>query len=58
MSFFLFAGDVYYPGGGWEDYKGEYATYDEAIMAAESSKCDWWHIVNTLNLKIVEHNSD
>jgi hypothetical protein len=34
--YLLFAGDAYYPGGGWEDFKGRFATAEEG--AAEGRR--------------------
>ena len=28
--FLVFAGSYYYPCGGWDDFRGSYATFDEA----------------------------
>ena len=42
--FVVFAGSNYYPGGGWHDYRGNYATLDEAVEAPTSD--DWRHIVD------------
>jgi hypothetical protein len=44
----LFAGDDYYPRGGWNDYKGSYATFVEASAAGRAmlgKSMDWYHIV-------------
>jgi len=48
--YLLFAGSNYYPSGGWDDFRGEFNTLEEAREAAESSnfsfsKYDWWHVV-------------
>ena len=51
--FLLFAGDKYYPTGGWFDYQGSYADLAVAITEGkartsnrESIYCDWCHIVD------------
>ncbi len=41
--FLLFAGDTYYPSGGWEDYRGSFATLESAVDAAKG--WDWYHVV-------------
>lgn len=54
--FFLFAGYDYYPSGGMEDFKGAFATEDEAEKSFETqnaqrsihSKWEWHHITNVL----------
>lgn len=35
-KFLVFAGDCYYPNGGWADYHGEHASLEEAQGAAEA----------------------
>ena len=46
----LFAGDFYYPCGGWNDYVGTYGSYAEAqavaIKGDTAGEYDWWHVVN------------
>ena len=44
--YLVFAGDVYYPAGGWEDYIGERDTLEAAEHLAKSSRRDWWQIVH------------
>jgi hypothetical protein len=57
-QFLLFAGDEYYPGGGWSDFRGSFKTVEEAEEKAnkptdnEWGDCvdrsyDWWHIVDS-----------
>lgn len=47
----LFAGDNYYPIGGWDDFQADFDTKEEAFdKAAESviaRACDWAHIVDS-----------
>ncbi len=44
----VFAGDDYYPGGGWEDF--HFASNDlnevRAYIAQYASKADWHHLVD------------
>jgi hypothetical protein len=53
--FVIFAGDQYYPDGGWSDYRSSYATLDEARHAITPR--DWWQIVDLETGRIVERNS-
>ena len=48
--FLLFAGPVYYPGGGWNDFKGAFATEEEANDAAKNLHIHdrWWHVVDSV----------
>ena len=45
--FLLFAGDEFYPGGGWDDFIAGYDTELEAIRVAEDNKFNWYHVVDT-----------
>ncbi len=62
MRYALFAGDQYYPAGGWQDYKGSYDSLTQALKAAAGDtrntdlqgKWDWWHIVDLETGKMVE----
>ena len=45
----LFAGDIYYPGGGWCDYVGEFPTVSDAQQHINdtATRTDVWaHIVS------------
>jgi len=44
-NYLLFAGDNYYPAGGFNDYRGRFETLQDALVAAANARCDWWHIV-------------
>lgn len=60
MTFMLFAGQHYYPSGGWEDFAGHFASLEEAREAGQKPADEraygfvneWYHIVH--NDKIVE----
>jgi len=41
--YMLFAGDNYYPLGGWADFIGTYDTLVKAVKAGENY--DWYHVV-------------
>ena len=42
-----FAGDAYYPLGGWEDLKGLYEDFHSAMVAATpDNKYGWGHVVD------------
>lgn len=45
-KYLLFAGPDYYPAGGWGDFRGDFATPEEAEEYAESLSQDWHHIVD------------
>jgi hypothetical protein len=57
-NFLLFAGDVYYPSGGWDDFQGSFDTVDEAkaYLKAQNHNHDWWQIVNLSTGAIEEEN--
>lgn len=54
--FLVFAGETYYPMGGWADFQKDYDTFEEAsnsfteLMKTE----DWMHIVDSLNGQVVK----
>lgn len=58
--YILFAGTVYYPGGGWNDYKGTFASKAEAEKFYQQGETindrvyhwEWAHIVDA-NTKTV-----
>lgn len=53
--FAVFAGDVYYPCGGWNDYRESFDTLDEARRYVFNWACraDWWHIVDLTTREVV-----
>jgi hypothetical protein len=56
--FILFAGQDYYPGGGWEDFIGMYESLEEAREAFYKSgysviKYEWGHVVDLENQVVV-----
>jgi hypothetical protein len=46
LRFLVFAGSHYYPLGGWEDFRGSAATFDDAEAAAIAMKCDWHQVID------------
>ncbi len=52
--FLLFAGDDYYPSGGWGDFVGSYDSVEEAIPDAYS---EWAHIVDTATGDVVREGT-
>lgn len=45
--FLLFAGENYYPCGGWADFISAFPCMEEAVSAAHKLiDCNWWHIVD------------
>jgi hypothetical protein len=52
--FLVFAGEEYYPGGGWSDLLGSYPTLHEAKEAAAKQRRGWWHIVDLNVMEEVE----
>lgn len=55
--FLVFMGSVFYPCGGWNDFKGDFSSLDEAksfILNAENDwASDWAQIFDTKTRKIV-----
>ena len=62
-NYILFAGEDYYPVGGWRDFIGRYETKEEAIDLAKSmllrkyhpdtTNYSWYHVVNLLDGEFV-----
>ena len=53
--FLVFAGDNWYPFGGWKDFKESFDTLHEAQnYLMDSSSYDWYHIVDSSTGEIVE----
>lgn len=54
--YLLFAGLKYYPYGGWEDYKGEFDSIDEAEKYVQKhfEDCNWFHIVDIETKTVVK----
>lgn len=55
--YLIFAGDNYYPRGGFGDFIGRADTLEDAMAAAraggEYGSFDWWHIVDSRTMQIV-----
>ena len=45
-QYILFAGDTYYPGGGWDDFIGRFETKEAAYSAAAELNEDWFQVVD------------
>lgn len=60
MRYLLFTYEKYYPGGGWQDFIGEYASLEEAKLAANSHEIlQFAEIVDLETMSIVlEGNGD
>lgn len=46
-KFHLFTYDHYYPDGGMEDYRGSYATLDDACAIARTSVREYQHVLDS-----------
>lgn len=47
--YLLFAGDRYYPAGGWMDYKMDFASVQSAYnsITGFNDEYDWWQVVDS-----------
>lgn len=54
--YLLFAGEQYYPGGGWLDYKMDFPSVElaEKTVTGFSDDYDWWQIVDSLTRTIAK----
>lgn len=51
--YLLFAGNEFYPHGGWEDFRGgPYATQSAAITTGQESGESWWQVVDLAASKV------
>ena len=55
--YLLFAGDTYYPSGGWSDFQASFDTMLEAQEAGPLCGGDWWHVVDTESNRVVSNPS-
>lgn len=57
--YWLFAGDTYYPRGGWEDYQGTYDSLAEAMAEGrrlrDARKVAWWHVAHPNDGIVADH---
>jgi aminoglycoside phosphotransferase (APT) family kinase protein len=57
--YILFAGEYYYPGGGWTDFVGSFATVEEAVAdykareTADPYRWDWYQVLDMETWTIV-----
>lgn len=45
----LFAGDNYYPGGGWSDFAGSFDSALDAVAEGQrllDGTSDWWQVID------------
>jgi hypothetical protein len=53
--YLLFAGDYYYPCGGWEDFFKSYTSIEDATNDKGHINFNWVHIVDSQSGKIVKN---
>ena len=55
MRYLLFAGDAYYPQGGWWDFVGAFGSVEKAKEAKGGVRraYDWAHIVDSQDQSII-----
>lgn len=54
--YLVFADDIYYPGGGWEDFKDSFETELEAVAYSRGFVKDsysWAHVVDSETSTII-----
>ena len=53
--FLIFAGDTYYPIGGWKDFRGSADTIDEAadMVYKIDGMVDWFHVVDSQTGRVI-----
>jgi hypothetical protein len=65
QRYVLFAGDRYYPAGGWHDYKGRFDSQRSALKAADAGLktgdhrgWEWYQVVDLENGGVIEGVSE
>ena len=55
-KFILFAGVIYYPKGGWNDFQGTSDDASELVEQVAMSQVNygWWQIVDTSSMTIIK----
>lgn len=56
--FLIFSGLTYYPCGGFQDFKGSFDTYVEALEFCVSHPDDWHQIVDSTTSTLVYQNEN
>jgi hypothetical protein len=51
--FLVFAGEQYYPSGGWDDFRGAFETLEAAKDYMIKNQRDWGHIIDIRNFEEV-----
>lgn len=51
--YLVFAGETYYPLGGWDDLRGRFDTVEDAVVAV-TGKFDWWQVVDIETGEVVK----
>lgn len=46
--YLLFSGIEYYPAKGWEGFRGNFDTKEQAFEEAAKLTDEWWQVVDTL----------
>ena len=57
IRYLVFAGPDYYPAGGWHDFVGAFATFEEADAKATAYTGDWAYVVDLARLEIANEAS-
>jgi len=54
--YLVFAGGIYYPGGGWEDFMGSFGTLAETDEVTKDFKTErrWCHIYDMQTGELIE----
>jgi hypothetical protein len=57
-KYFLFSGSNHYPLGGWEDFRGNFVSVDEALMflrrSIEADERNWYHVIDIDSQSIIK----
>jgi hypothetical protein len=56
--FAVFGGATYYPGQGWDDFRGAFDTLEEACAKALLDAFDWWQVVHLETLTVAAEGNN
>jgi len=56
-TYLVFAGNEFYPNGGWLDFKHTFTSLDDAMTYLTIKHFDWYQVVDSTTCEIVkQHN--
>lgn len=57
LQYVVFAGQTYYPGGGWDDFVGSWDDPNDAIKSIATDHYDWIQVVDIKTGQIIHEGA-